>query len=202
LEGANGQPLRLYSGGYQRIVTRWRRPGCGCKAAFRTRVERHRSWAACTGVLTSIRPRRDCCSGMVARTSAAPSGTAHHPGNTAVRMPVLTRTQALGATRSESRISPKVRISMASTARRRAKSRRQPCFSARGRSAACSTAANASRRVGRKQSPAPHDSLYRNATHSAVVSWAAGRPHGPDDAEVEPGEVDVGRRATALLSDI
>jgi len=43
---------------------------------------------------------------------------------------------------------------------------------------------------------------YCNATtHSAVLPRAAGRLHGPDDAEVEPREVDVGRRAIARTSD-
>ena len=65
---------------------------------------------------------------------------------------------------------PKVRISTASTAGRRAASPRQPCFCARGGSGACSTAANASRRVGRKQSPAPHDRRYRNATVAVAAS--------------------------------
>jgi hypothetical protein len=42
----------------------------------------------------------------------------------------------------------------------------------------------------------------RNATHSAVRPRVAGRLHGPDDAQVEPREVDVGRRAIAHRSDI
>jgi hypothetical protein len=50
----------------------------------------------------------------------------------------------------------------ASTARRRAASRRQPCFSARGGSAACSTASNASRRAGR--SSHLHPTTGANAT--------------------------------------
>jgi hypothetical protein len=35
------------------------------------------------------------------------------------------------------------------------------------------------------------------ATDSAVVAWAGGRLHGPDDAQVERREVDLGRRAIA-----
>ena len=46
------------------------------------------------------------------------------------------------------------------------------------------------------------DAKLRIATHSAVVSRTAGRLHGPDDAQVEPREVDVERRAIALLLDI
>src|SRR6516165_3736568 len=38
-----------------------------------------------------------------------------------------------------------------------------------------------------------------NATRSAVVPWAAGRLHSPDDAQVEPREVNVGRRAIASV---
>jgi len=71
--------------------------------------------------------------------------------------------------------------------------------SARRGSAACSISANASRRVGRKRSPAHHDRRYRNATHSAVGPPAAGRLHCSDDAQVEPREVDVGRRAIASV---
>ena len=37
----------------------------------------------------------------------------------------------------------------------------------------------------------------RNATHSAVVPQAGGRLRGPDGAQVEPREVDGGRRAVA-----
>ena len=37
------------------------------------------------------------------------------------------------------------------------------------------------------------------ATHSAVLPWAGGRLHGPDDAQVEPREVAVGRRAIASV---
>jgi len=37
------------------------------------------------------------------------------------------------------------------------------------------------------------------ATHSADVLWAAGRLHGRDDAQVEPRELDVARRAIASL---
>ena len=39
----------------------------------------------------------------------------------------------------------------------------------------------------------------RIATHSAVLPWAGGRLHGPDDAQVEPREVAVGRRAIASV---
>ena len=37
----------------------------------------------------------------------------------------------------------------------------------------------------------------RFATHSAVLPWADGRLHRPDDAQVEPSEVAVGRLAVA-----
>jgi len=40
---------------------------------------------------------------------------------------------------------------------------------------------------------------YAYATHSAVGPRAGGRLHGPDDAQVEPREVDVGRRAIASV---
>ena len=40
---------------------------------------------------------------------------------------------------------------------------------------------------------------YAFATHSAVVPRAGGRLHGPDDAQVEPREVAVGRRAIAFV---
>jgi hypothetical protein len=38
----------------------------------------------------------------------------------------------------------------------------------------------------------------RSATHPAVVSRVPGRLHGPDDAQVEPREVDVGRAQLLL----
>jgi len=54
--------------------------------------------------------------------------------------------------------------------------------------------------VGMRSRSAGEDPRHRNATHSPVVPWAGGRLHGPDDAQVEPREVAVGRRATSHRS--
>ena len=51
----------------------------------------------------------------------------------------------------------------------------------------------------RTRRPRPSVPRYRNATHSAVLPWADGRRHRPDDAHVEPSEVDVGRLAIASV---
>jgi hypothetical protein len=75
---------------------------------------------------------------------------------------------------------------------------------------ACALATSESRRssrpgAGRTIAFAPAGRRRRrrarlpNATHSTVVPRAGGRLHGPDDAQVEPREVAVGRRAIASV---
>jgi hypothetical protein len=65
-----------------------------------------------------------------------------------------------------------------------------------------SSGRHGSRRWFRRQTSDPRRSGSNNriATHSPVGPPAGGRLHGPDDAQVEPREVDAGRRAIASAS--
>ena len=77
--------------------------------------------------------------------------------------------------------------------------RERPGFSPVRGSGACSTSPNFNGPRRTKRSPDGSNRNERLATHSAVSPRAGRRLRTPDDAQVEPREVDVGRRDIAFV---
>ena len=124
-----------------------------------THARRHQPGSAPAASTRAIARRRPGRSrrrrkAAIARRAKPPQLAAPPGPNAAMRtawgaMSALARRQVWAGVRRPSRSSPNVRISTASTVRRRAGSPRKPCFPAEGGAGASSIPANADRRSGR-----------------------------------------------------